>query len=116
MKTRTWIPAALAALMVAAPAVTFAQQTDNNAPMTRAEVKAQLQQLEQAGYDPTANDPDYPANLQAAESRVAPQQGLAQAQTPATDTSGYGPATSGTTQSGAPGYTTPSRSVYFGGH
>jgi len=52
----------------AAPTVTsFAQASQS---MTRAEVKAQLAQLEQAGYSPTGSQMQYPDNIQAAEARV----------------------------------------------
>ncbi|WP_322102952.1 DUF4148 domain-containing protein [Paraburkholderia sp. J41] len=114
MKTRTFVQAALVAALVAAPALSFAQaQVQNNGPLTRAEVKAQLIQLERAGYNPaTADDATYPNEIQAAEARVAQQQGVAQAQAP--ETSGYGPSTSGSSQSGQPATVRPSQSVYFG--
>ena len=60
--------AALASLVVA-PIVSFAQQ---NQPVTRAQVRAELVRLEQAGYNP--NDGyHYPANIQRAEQIVAAQ-------------------------------------------
>lgn len=100
MKTRTLIQAAVVAAMVAAPALSFAQNVSNNAPKTRAEVRAELIQLEQAGYNPaTADNATYPRDIQAAEARVAAEQGA--------NTSGYGPATSGTTQSGQPAQVRP---------
>lgn len=37
----------------------------------RAEVKGELTQLERAGYSPANDEADYPANLQAAQARVA---------------------------------------------
>ncbi|KQR81736.1 hypothetical protein ASG35_05450 [Burkholderia sp. Leaf177] len=56
------------AVALAVPAVaSFAQ---SNQPVTRAEVKAQLVQLEKAGYNPTGDQTQYPSNIQAAESRV----------------------------------------------
>ncbi|WP_179400747.1 DUF4148 domain-containing protein [Burkholderia guangdongensis] len=70
------------ATVLAAPVVSFAQQ---NGPVTRAQVKAELSTLEQAGYNPLANRMYYPDNIQAAEARVHPQQNVA-----AADTSGYG--------------------------
>jgi hypothetical protein len=101
MQTRNLMQAALGVALAAASALAFAQQVDpNNGPVTRAEVKAQLQQLEAAGYRPEGEDASYPADIQAAEARVSQQQGMAQA--PAPSDTGYGPATSGTTQSGAP--------------
>ena len=46
--------------------------------LTRAQVRAQLVQIEKAGYNPArSNDPSYPAALQAAEARVAAQNGAA---------------------------------------
>lgn len=56
------------ALALAAPAMSFAQTTD--APVTRAQVRADLIQLENAGYRPTSEDTYYPADIQAAEARV----------------------------------------------
>ena len=61
------IPLIIGAL--ATPALSFAQ---SSAGLTRAQVVAELVRLEQAGYDPSAGEDDsYPANLQAAEARVA---------------------------------------------
>ena len=55
---------------LAAPAVTFAQTT--SAPLTRAQVRAELIQLEQAGYRPSAgDDANYPSDILAAEAKVA---------------------------------------------
>lgn len=56
------------AVVLAAPAISFAQSTTE--PVTRAEVRAELIQLENAGYRPVAQDAYYPADIQAAESRV----------------------------------------------
>lgn len=114
MKTRTLVHAAVVAAVALVPALSFAQQTQ--APKTRAEVRAELVELERAGYNPSVGeDVNYPADIQAAEARVQQQHEVAQQQLDTADT-GYGPATSGTTQSGgAPQVTTP-RSVYFGGH
>src|ERR1700712_4580349 len=65
----------IVAAVLAIPAVSsFAQ---SNAPITRAEVKAQLVQLEKAGYQPGRDDPYYPADVQAAEARVSAQNGAA---------------------------------------
>ncbi|HTI17357.1 MAG TPA: DUF4148 domain-containing protein [Trinickia sp.] len=43
----------------------------NNGPLTRAEVRADLIRLEQAGYRPSTKDIHYPADIQAAEAKVA---------------------------------------------
>lgn len=51
-----------------APVVTLAQQ---QTPVTRAQVREDLQRLEQAGYNPAVGeDPQYPSDIQAAESRA----------------------------------------------
>jgi len=62
---------AVAAGALAAPALSFAQ---SNGPVTRAEVRAELIRLEQAGYQPGRGDNiDYPVDIQAAEAKVAAQ-------------------------------------------
>jgi Domain of unknown function (DUF4148) len=82
---------ALASLFALAvfPALSQAQSTDQ--PVTRAEVRADLKQLEQAGYNPSARDPYYPADIQAAEARV---HGSGEG------TTGYGASNDGTSVSG----------------
>ncbi|AIO30561.1 DUF4148 domain-containing protein [Burkholderia pseudomultivorans] len=63
------IKAVALATLVAAPIVSFAQQSQ---PVTRAQVRAELAELEKAGFVP--NDPDhYPENIQHAEAVVAAQ-------------------------------------------
>ncbi|CAG9252703.1 conserved exported hypothetical protein [Paraburkholderia unamae] len=69
---KSLIVAAVVAVPVAVPAVSFAQ---SSAPVTRAQVRAELVQLEKAGYNPAADYVDYPQNLQAAEARVSAQNG-----------------------------------------
>lgn len=65
--------AALVAVALAAPLASFAQ---SNQPVTRAQVRAELVQLEQAGYNPSrSSDTTYPADILAAEARVAAQNG-----------------------------------------
>jgi hypothetical protein len=62
---------ALAAGALATPVISFAQ---SNAPLTRADVRADLIRVEQAGYNPsTSNDANYPADIQAAEAKIAAQ-------------------------------------------
>ena len=57
------------AAALAAPAAVFAQ---SNAPLTRAQVRAELIRLEKAGYHPGDGDnTTYPADIQAAEAKVA---------------------------------------------
>lgn len=49
----------------------FAQSA---APLTRAQVRDELMRLEAAGYDPAkGDDGEYPADIQAAEARLAEQ-------------------------------------------
>jgi hypothetical protein len=94
------------AAVLAVPAVSFAQ---SNAPVTRAEVKAQLVQLEKAGYNPAVrDDTTYPADIQAAEAKVAAQNGTA--------VTSYGGVANGSSQSGVgrQGRTPGLSSVYFG--
>ena len=91
---------------LAAPAFAFAQ---DNGPVTRAQVKAELIQLEKAGYTPGGEDVNYPQDIQAAERRVAEQQGIT--------SSSYGPAANGTSASGMHMHTAPNdatQSIYFG--
>jgi len=76
---KSLICAVFAAAVLAAPTLSFAQVS--NAPVTRAEVKAELVQLEQAGYNPARNDLNYPADIQAAEARI---------HTPSTGDTSYG--------------------------
>jgi hypothetical protein len=106
--TKSLLPALLIASALAAPTLAFAQ---DNAPVTRAEVRAQLTQLEQAGYNPETNDNYYPQALQAAEQRVDAKNGV--------EAQSYGPATSGTSVSGmratiAPASGIEQHSIYFG--
>jgi hypothetical protein len=67
---------ALACLVIAAgalasPVISFAQ---NPAPLTRAEVRADLIRVERAGYNPSqGNDIHYPDDIQAAEAKIAAQ-------------------------------------------
>ncbi|MFM0619747.1 DUF4148 domain-containing protein [Paraburkholderia nemoris] len=68
---KSLIQAVIVAATLAAPAAVFAQ---SNQPLTRAQVREQLIQVEKAGYNPaTSNPTEYPANIQAAEARAAVQ-------------------------------------------
>jgi hypothetical protein len=111
MKTLISAVAIAAALVV--PVASFAQA---NQPVTRAQVRAELVQLEKAGYNPASDDVDYPANIQAAQARVDAQNGTAVAANTA-NTSGYGAPAVGTSQAGHAA-TLPAKadrnSVYFG--
>ncbi|QGZ59174.1 DUF4148 domain-containing protein [Paraburkholderia acidiphila] len=84
---------ALAAL-AAAPVLSFAQ---SNEPVTRAQVRAELVQLQKAGYNPAADETQYPNNIQAALSRVEASQVAQQAAS-----SSYGGVAGGSSAAGAP--------------
>ena len=90
---KSLIQAVAIAAVLAAPVASFAQSSQ---PVTRAQVRAELVQLEKAGYSPAqGRDPYYPADVQAAEARVAEQNGSAQA-----SATSYGSSTNGSSQSG----------------
>ncbi|TDQ97512.1 DUF4148 domain-containing protein [Paraburkholderia silvatlantica] len=74
MKLAQSLAAAALAALVAVPALSFAQSSE---PVTRAEVKAELVQLQKAGYNPASDNTQYPANLQAALLRVSAGNGAA---------------------------------------
>ncbi|AXF18296.1 DUF4148 domain-containing protein [Paraburkholderia caledonica] len=91
---KSLIKAVALVVVLAVPVVSFAQSEQ---PLTRAEVKAQLKQIEQAGYNPAvAVDATYPADIQAAEARIAAQNAIAKS-----DTTGYGSTATGSSQAGA---------------
>jgi len=78
------------AAVLAVPVVSFAQ---SNQPVTRAQVRAELIQLEQAGYRPgSGSEAHYPEELQAAQARINAQNA----------TSGYGGVANGASQAGGP--------------
>ncbi|KQR77247.1 hypothetical protein ASG35_12135 [Burkholderia sp. Leaf177] len=81
----------IVAAALAIPAVSsFAQSSQ--APVTRAQVKSELVQLENAGYNPgTGDHTTYPAQIQAAEAKVSAQNGQ----------SSYGGVADGTSASGS---------------
>jgi Domain of unknown function (DUF4148) len=69
--SKLFVALALAAATLGAPVLSFAQ---SSAPLTRAEVRADLVRVEQAGYNPSrGDDVNYPADVQAAEARIAAQ-------------------------------------------
>jgi hypothetical protein len=108
---KSFIQAAVTAALMYAPVAAFAQ---SNAPVTRAQVKTDLVQLEQAGYAPGRDQPDYPTGLQAAQARVQAQSGNSGSDS-RSDSSGYGGSASHASQSGVrmaqPGDRS---SIYFG--
>jgi hypothetical protein len=84
------IKGALVAVVALVPVLAFAQSSQ---PLTRSQVRAELVQLENAGYNPFADCPGpCSGSLERAEAVVAQQQASAN--------SAYGPAANGTVQSG----------------
>jgi Fe2+ transport system protein B len=83
------IHSALLAAVLTIPVVAFAQQS--NTGLTRAEVRAELVQLEKAGYQPSHVSPHYPADIEAAMARLQANNSatqIAAAMPPRTDASG----------------------------
>ncbi|MFX1765123.1 DUF4148 domain-containing protein [Paraburkholderia sp. A1RI-2L] len=74
------------------PLASFAQTTTS---LTRAQVHAQLVQVEKAGYNPARRDNNYPADIQAAGVRGATQESAG-----TLSTSGMGSSTAGSSQAG----------------
>ncbi|NKJ49348.1 hypothetical protein CIC12_21975 [Burkholderia sp. SG-MS1] len=87
---KSLIQAVVFAAAVAAPVAVFAQA---NQALTRAQVRAELIELEKAGYNPArGEDPTYPAEIQAAEAKVAAQHAA----------TGFGGAVGGSSDAGRP--------------
>ncbi|MFM0228124.1 DUF4148 domain-containing protein [Paraburkholderia dipogonis] len=113
---KSLIKAVIISAALVAPVVSFAQ---TSAPKTRAEVRAELVELEQAGYNPAAsNDATYPDEIQAALARVAQKRAsVAAAKAGVTVASDTGGAVAGTSESGT-GRSKPSndgtKPIYFG--
>lgn len=95
---KSLVQAVVVAAALVAPVVSFAQPGST---ITRAQVRAELVKLQQAGYNSArGEDPHYPEAIQAATARVAEQQrALAQAQ--GADASGYGAQAQGASASGS---------------
>ncbi len=107
---KSLIPAIVVATLLAAPVASFAQADPSNQPLTRAQVRADLVQLEKAGYNRLNDRQEYPRNIQAAEARVAAQKAATQG-----DSSGYGVQVIGSSQAGRPAADERGpRSVFFG--
>ncbi|MGQ7937552.1 DUF4148 domain-containing protein [Paraburkholderia sp. D1E] len=81
------IKAVAVAALIATPLASFAQSSQ---PVTRAQVRAELAQLEKAGYNPS-DWMHYPANIQNAEAIVSQQN---------SNNTAYGADTGSTSQSG----------------
>jgi len=92
----------IVAAALAIPAISSFAQSQ---PLTRAQVKAELVELERAGYNPSMDRTTYPAQIQAAEAKVAAQHGQ----------SSYGGVADTSSASGGPAHTGNSIApVYFG--
>jgi hypothetical protein len=90
MIMKSLIKAVAIAAVLAVPVVSFAQSSQ---PVTRAQVRAELVQLEKVGYVPSnSNDTQYPANIQAAEAKVQAANGI--------ENSSVGGTTDGASQGG----------------
>jgi hypothetical protein len=88
---KSLIQAVAVAVALVAPVASFAQ---SNAPVTRAQVRAEIVQLERVGYHVGDGDnANYPDAIQAAEARVSALNG----------NSGYGGVAAGTSQAGGAG-------------
>ena len=101
---------AIAVAAVSALSIPLAAFSQEDATLTRAQVRAELQQLEQVGYDPgKADDASYPVDIQAAEARISTNSSTA-----------YGGVSSGSSTSGSravvrPASTEEMKQIYFGG-
>jgi len=104
---KTLISAVVVAAALVAPVASFAQ---SNQPVTRAQVRAELIQLEKAGYNPAGDHSDYPVNLQTAQARVDAQSST----TAQAANSGYGAPMAGSSQAGRAVAGGDRSSVYFG--
>ncbi|WP_175769532.1 DUF4148 domain-containing protein [Burkholderia cenocepacia] len=94
---KSLVQAVVVAAALVAPVVSFAQ---SGSTITRAQVRAELVQLQQAGYNTArSEDPHYPEAIQAATARIAEQQRSALAQ--GADASGYGAQAQGASASGS---------------
>jgi Domain of unknown function (DUF4148) len=96
----------LAVSALASPTLTFAQTASGQ--LTRAQVRADLIRVEQAGYSPSAaDDPHYPDDIQAAEAKIAEQD----SDRHAVDSAG-GVAQAGSSQTGIAASAMSPRSLY----
>ncbi|MBB5499380.1 DUF4148 domain-containing protein [Paraburkholderia sp. MM5384-R2] len=88
---KTSLKSCLLAAALLTPMMVWAQ---GGSTITRAQVRDELIELEHAGYSPAAASPYYPADIQAAEARVAVAHGNA--------VSGYGTGANGASDAGRP--------------
>ena len=82
------------AALVAVPVLSFAQSSQ---PVTRAEVKAELVQLQKAGYRESSDYTQYPAHLQTTLARISAESGA----TASASASAFGGVALGTTAAGS---------------
>lgn len=105
---------------LAAPAAAFAQTaspaTPANAPVTRAQVIADLVRVEQAGYRPVAKDVNYPDDIQHAEAIVAQEQAQKIQQAATGNTAVGGVAMTGSSDAGAPVVASVGERSIYAGH
>lgn len=100
---KSLIQSVVIAAALAAPVAVFAQ---SNAPLTRAQVKAELIQFKQAGGRTNfSNDPYYPEDAQLAQARVNAQNGNNQS---------VGGVLAGSSASGAPAKADGVKPLFFG--
>jgi hypothetical protein len=100
---KSLIQAVVVAAAFAAPVAVFAQ---SSAPVTRAQVKAELIQFEQAGGRANfSNDPHYPEDAQIAQARVNAQNG---------NNEGFGGVHAGSSASGASMKADSVKPLFFG--
>lgn len=96
----------VAAAVVAVPALSFAAQPAQRG-LTRAQVRAELVQVQQAGYRQSSDNNQYPVHLQAALARIAASQDVAHVNAPSHDAdanavqTSFGGVTSGSSASGS---------------
>ncbi|MDN7850629.1 DUF4148 domain-containing protein [Burkholderia seminalis] len=105
---KTLISSTLAALILSAPALSFAQQADR--PLTHADVKAEMARLAAVGYTPALDHNRYPVAILAAEQRVREN-----TVAPEADQAGYGSEARTTGESGR-ATTIDSRHSIYRGH
>jgi hypothetical protein len=105
---KSLIHVVVAACALTGATLAFARTSTD--PVTRAEVRADLVQVEQAGYQPAGTQRNYPQNIQAAEAKVATQQDSAAAAVGGVAMPGS--SASGMYASRTPGYE--GRSIYQG--
>ncbi|MBR8294817.1 DUF4148 domain-containing protein [Burkholderia cenocepacia] len=111
---KTLVSSTLAALILSAPALSFAQSADHH--LTRAEVKAEMARLAAVGYTPALDHNQYPAAILAAEQRVR-ENAVAQSApnaAPTADNTGYGSETRTSGESGRAMMLNGRNSIYRG--